>query len=321
MPMTKEELDEYLNNVLKERKAAKETKGNLGLIGGMAQISNNQGTLFDPKRGPSVAAGMAKQYGEDIDSDIDNRTKVADYLLGKKTQEAIAEDNRKSAESREDLKYQRDKDLLGVKGEQSLKELEAKGKSETNKALLVERERQKAAQNKEKEPNQTQYQDALYARRMEQASSVIDQLADTGYNRASTVQGLKTYLPRQLQGEELKKQEQAERNFVNAVLRKESGAAISPTEFESASLQYFPRAGDTPDVLAQKKQNRDQAVAGIRAAAGRAWDKTPEVALASSKKNDSPLSENKAIAAPEKNPEEMSDEELDAELAKLKGKK
>jgi len=35
--------------------------------------------------------------------------------------------------------------------------------------------------------------------------------------------------------------EQAKKNFVNAVLRLESGAVISPSEFTNADKQYFPQ--------------------------------------------------------------------------------
>jgi hypothetical protein len=37
-----------------------------------------------------------------------------------------------------------------------------------------------------------------------------------------------------MQNPVVQQQEQAERNFINAVLRKESGAAIAPSEFMSA---------------------------------------------------------------------------------------
>jgi|SRR5215831_446422 len=57
--------------------------------------------------------------------------------------------------------------------------------------------------------------------------------------------------------------EQAQRNFVNAVLRRESGAVINPSEFANARQQYFPQAGDSPEVLAQKKQNRESAILGL----------------------------------------------------------
>lgn len=74
----------------------------------------------------------------------------------------------------------------------------------------------------------------------------------------NTPSSLNAFTPPKVQ-----QQFQAERNFVNAVLRRESGAAISPTEFESATLQYFPTAGDSKEVLAQKKRNRDQVLQSL----------------------------------------------------------
>lgn len=56
------------------------------------------------------------------------------------------------------------------------------------------------------------------------------------------------------------KYEQAKRDFINAQLRRESGAAISPTEFDSANKQYFPTPGDSSEVIQQKAANRRSAV-------------------------------------------------------------
>ena len=53
--------------------------------------------------------------------------------------------------------------------------------------------------------------------------------------------------------------DQARRDFINAVLRRESGAAISPSEFANADKQYFPQLGDSKEVLAQKRRNRQVA--------------------------------------------------------------
>lgn len=66
------------------------------------------------------------------------------------------------------------------------------------------------------------------------------------------------------------KAEQAQRDFVNAVLRQESGAAIGETEFQNARQQYFPQPGDGPEVIAQKANNRQLAIQGFEANAGRA---------------------------------------------------
>lgn len=56
----------------------------------------------------------------------------------------------------------------------------------------------------------------------------------------------------------IKSQFQAQRNLINTILRKESGAAISQGEFDNAYAQYLPQAGDTAEVLAQKKLNRQR---------------------------------------------------------------
>lgn len=62
--------------------------------------------------------------------------------------------------------------------------------------------------------------------------------------------------------------DQARRDFVNAILRRESGAVISEEEFANAEKQYFPVPGDNPEVIAQKRKNRENAIAGVRAGAG-----------------------------------------------------
>ena len=57
--------------------------------------------------------------------------------------------------------------------------------------------------------------------------------------------------------------DQAKRDFVNAVLRRESGAAIGKSEFESAEKQYFPQIGESDKVIAQKARARQIAIQGV----------------------------------------------------------
>jgi hypothetical protein len=59
--------------------------------------------------------------------------------------------------------------------------------------------------------------------------------------------------------------DQAKRDFVNAVLRRESGAAISASEFDNAEKQYFPQIGDSKEVISQKSNNRALAIRGMQA--------------------------------------------------------
>jgi len=61
---------------------------------------------------------------------------------------------------------------------------------------------------------------------------------------------------------------QAERNFINAVLRRESGAVISDQEFDNARKQYIPQPGDSPQVLEQKRKNRETVKQSIAREAG-----------------------------------------------------
>lgn len=128
---------------------------------------------------------------------------------------------------------------------------------------------------------------AQFGRRAEKATEVMDQLLAKGYDRTSnsaSAEASSGNLPlvggafKALQSENTKRQDQAERNFVNAILRRESGAAISKDEFANAEQQYFPRAGDTPEVVAQKRQNMQQVVVALKAEAGpRAWSAIPQV--------------------------------------------
>ena len=64
------------------------------------------------------------------------------------------------------------------------------------------------------------------------------------------------------------KAEQAQRDFVNAVLRRESGAAISQSEFDNANTQYFPQPNDDVTTRKQKADLRRTAIEGIKQASG-----------------------------------------------------
>jgi hypothetical protein len=62
--------------------------------------------------------------------------------------------------------------------------------------------------------------------------------------------------------------EQARRDFVSAILRPESGAAIGVQEAKNEEKKYFPQAGDTETVIQQKQQSRLKAIEGLKAKAG-----------------------------------------------------
>ena len=62
---------------------------------------------------------------------------------------------------------------------------------------------------------------------------------------------------------EYQQAEQAQRQFIQAWLRKTSGAAISPAEFEAEGKKFFPQPGDGPEVIAQKAAARKAAREGL----------------------------------------------------------
>jgi hypothetical protein len=104
--------------------------------------------------------------------------------------------------------------------------------------------------------------------RANDANKVITSLESEGtsaWNKmAGGIPGVGNYLV----GEGAQKLTQSKRDFINAVLRQESGAVISPEEFANAEQQYFPQPGDGPEVIAQKRQNRENAIAGFKIRSG-----------------------------------------------------
>jgi hypothetical protein len=114
---------------------------------------------------------------------------------------------------------------------------------------------------------------AIYGQRLQQSNDIIaglEQDADADLTGASG--GIARMLPNSAQGKKTQMFEQAKRNFLNAALRKESGASISPDERASGELQYFPQYGDDPDTLAQKAANRQLVIDGFKTASGKAWE-------------------------------------------------
>lgn len=67
------------------------------------------------------------------------------------------------------------------------------------------------------------------------------------------------------------KEEMATRlGFIAGLLRGDTGAAVSATEFKQYDQQYFGQYGDTPEVLKRKAVDRRQALEGMKLEAGRA---------------------------------------------------
>lgn len=66
------------------------------------------------------------------------------------------------------------------------------------------------------------------------------------------------------------KAEQSGQEFVNAILRKDSGAALTDPEIATYGRTYLPQPGDGEAVLKQKQEARTRAISGIREGLGSA---------------------------------------------------
>ena len=107
-----------------------------------------------------------------------------------------------------------------------------------------------------------------FAQRMSASQRIINTVEGEGTSIFNAIVGNIPLAGNLLTSPDYKLYEQAKRDFVNAVLRYESGAAIGASEFESADRQYFPQPGDTAEVIAQKRRNRDLAIATMQAVSG-----------------------------------------------------
>lgn len=123
---------------------------------------------------------------------------------------------------------------------------------------------------------------ALFGSRAADANKYLEDLQATGLDATSPFSALQQskFFPEGYKTQGNKQLEQAQRNFLTAVLRKESGAVIGTDEMKSGGLQYFPSWGDDAQTLALKAQNRARAIEGLNAEGARAaqgFQATPEL--------------------------------------------
>ena len=135
------------------------------------------------------------------------------------------------------------------------------------KVWLKERPPASTLNPQDKEPKQNQFAAATYANRAVNADKVMADLAANGYDRSERKQATLDAVGETfgLDSDGHQKQDQAELDFLSAVLRKESGASINDTERSMGEKQYFDRAGNSPELKLQKAANRAAAIAGLQA--------------------------------------------------------
>jgi hypothetical protein len=116
-----------------------------------------------------------------------------------------------------------------------------------------------------------------YGMRMKEANAILEDLSKKGVLKGAVIEGtpliggaLGQALPSVLGGTSAAQQQvnQAKSNFITAVLRKESGAVISDSEFDREDKKYFPQINDNAAVIKQKENARKLAIKAIEVQAG-----------------------------------------------------
>jgi hypothetical protein len=206
--------------------------------------------------------------------------------------------------------------------QQKLTEMKLKQDAELKAADLAAQGSRTAAELASKgdqaKPTEAQLSSANFGRKAQDADSVVAQMEANGYDPSSRWRQVRGAVPLGLATNDGDRgYEQAQKEFIAAILRKESGGAITPDEFTEYGAIYFPRPGDGPDVIKQKAAARKRATDNLIAASGKGADVVKNQPFAVKK----PVDSGTAIAAPQRTKplEEMTDEELDAYEASLNG--
>lgn len=123
--------------------------------------------------------------------------------------------------------------------------------------------------------NDVQAKALLFGTRMQESDKVIKDLAGKNVTQPGLIKRAAEAVPfagsamgtltNWTQSANQQSVEQAQRDFINATLRRESGAVISADEFDNGKKQYFPQPGDSEQVSRQKARNRELATQGILA--------------------------------------------------------
>jgi len=112
-----------------------------------------------------------------------------------------------------------------------------------------------------------QSKDNVYVTRAQGALEVLDPVADELVSAASRAANVDPtgFIRSRIQSPEFQVAQQAGNEFLQAILRKDTGAAITEQEQQLYGQTYLPQPGDSPQVLTEKKAARRRALDAIRA--------------------------------------------------------
>lgn len=127
---------------------------------------------------------------------------------------------------------------------------------------------------KDKQPTESELSSAGYAGRMQRAEAVLSQLPRSADRPSLPEQSARSMgadtAANVVMSSSRQQYRQAQEDWVRAKLRKESGAVIAKDEMDREIDTYFPKIGDLPAVVEQKRLARAQAMEQLRSSSGRA---------------------------------------------------
>lgn len=133
------------------------------------------------------------------------------------------------------------------------------------------------------EKTEVQAKSEKFANKMENAEKNLQGIDDQGASFFGRASEGSDWVPgsagagRYLQTNNYQKYKQARDNFITALLRDESGAAIGTEEFKRYERELFPMPGDGDAVIKQKREARRIAIAAMKKGAGPGY-KSPDYA-------------------------------------------
>jgi hypothetical protein len=110
-----------------------------------------------------------------------------------------------------------------------------------------------------------QSKDAVFSTRARGALQILDPIDKALANPVDRVAGSVPVAGNYLTSEEYQRANNAGKEFLQAILRKDTGAAITKEETAEYGDVYLPKPGDSEAVIAQKRQARARALAAIEA--------------------------------------------------------
>jgi hypothetical protein len=144
----------------------------------------------------------------------------------------------------------------------SMEEYQAAKKSNTGFSVTTNPDGTVSVVQGAKPLTEGQSKDMVFVTRAAGALPLIDELGNNLTSLGENVAGKIPY-GEYLQSEGYQKAEQAGREFLAAILRKDTGAAVTDGELATYGKTYLPQPGDKPGVLEQKRVSRARAVKAI----------------------------------------------------------